>query len=50
MLEFRTATYLDDVDKAYTNDLLKRTVGAIRPGETDRIWGSQSFERQLKNN
>ncbi|MFH1064114.1 MAG: hypothetical protein V1729_03470 [Candidatus Woesearchaeota archaeon] len=50
MYELKTASYLYDVERSYRKPLLTRIVNAIKPGETDRIWGPQSFSRRLRPN
>jgi hypothetical protein len=47
MYEIRMAANLYDVEQAYREPLLRRMVESIRPGETKRIWGRQSFLRQM---
>jgi hypothetical protein len=47
MYEIDAASSLHDIEKAYREPRLRRMVEAIRPGETDGIWGRQSFLRQM---
>ncbi|MBW2997457.1 hypothetical protein KY349_03920 [Candidatus Woesearchaeota archaeon] len=50
MYEIRMAANLYDVERAYRRPLLKRMVDAIKPGETERIWGPKAFSRQKRYN
>jgi hypothetical protein len=45
MLELGEAAHLYQIEKAYTEPLLKRMVAAIKPGETERIWGPKTFRK-----
>ncbi|MBW2971634.1 hypothetical protein KY359_01230 [Candidatus Woesearchaeota archaeon] len=49
MYELKDMAYLHDVERAYRRPLLQRIVGAIKPGETERIWGAKTFSRRQKN-
>ncbi|MBN1544197.1 hypothetical protein JW898_01910 [Candidatus Woesearchaeota archaeon] len=49
MYEIRMAANLHDVERAYRKPLLQRIVNAIKPGETERIWGAQTFLRRRNN-
>ncbi len=46
MYELKNMAYLQSVEKAYRQPLLRRMVNAIKPGETTRIWGAKTFSRQ----
>jgi hypothetical protein len=50
MYEIRMAANLHDVERAYRKPLLKRVVDAIKPGETERIWGAKTFSKQRRFN
>jgi hypothetical protein len=49
MYDLRIAANLHTVERAHRRPLLKRVVDAIKPGETERIWGRKTFSRQRFN-
>jgi len=46
MYELNIAAHQYEIENAYTKPLIKKAVEAIKPGETERIWGAKTF---LKN-
>ena len=48
MYEALMAADLYDLERIYRDPQLKRAVDAIKPGETESMWGRQSFLKQKR--